>query len=76
MACSVDADIRPDETVVTDSHRSLIKNGKMEIGKESLAYRYLLAIITIERLIDYNGIITDASKKSFKNLQTAGIVKR
>ena len=76
MTSCVNADIRAYEAVVTDCDRRFIQNRKMEIGKESFADRDLLAVITVERLIDDDRIITDVPQKPFKQLQSAGIVKR
>ena len=52
VAGCIDAYVRTDETVISDSDLCLVKHGEMEIGKETLAHADLLAVIAVERLID------------------------
>ena len=65
MTRCVNADIRPDEAVVTDCDRCFIKDGKMEIGKETLSNTNLLAIVTVERLVDDDLFICDVPEQTF-----------
>ena len=52
VAGGVDAHIRSDEAIVADGDGCLVENGEIEVGKETTAQTYLLAIIATERLVD------------------------
>ena len=69
MTCRINADIRSDEAVVADSDHGLIKHREVEIGKEPLTHMYLLPIVAIERLVDKNLVIGNASEQVLQNLQ-------
>ena len=65
MAGCIDTYVRSDETVITDSYFCLVKDRKVEIGKETLADANLFAVIAIEWLIDDDLVISDVSKQTF-----------
>ena len=52
MTCRIDADIRADETIITNSNTGFIENREIEVGKEPFADANLLAIVAAERLVD------------------------
>lgn len=58
VAGGVDRHVGTDEGIIADGHRGFVKDGKMEIGKETLAYANLFAVVAIERLIDEDLVIT------------------
>ena len=59
VAGGVDAHIGPDEAVVTDSDARFIQNCEVEVGKETLAKAYLLAVVASERLVDSAAVVGD-----------------
>ena len=61
----IDTYIRPDEAVITDGDLCFVKNGEVEVGKETLAYADLLAVVAIERLIDDDLLISNVAKQTF-----------
>ena len=65
MAGCIDAYVRADEAVISDGDLCLVENSEVEIGKETLAYADLLAVIAIERLIDDDLVISNVSKQTF-----------
>ena len=71
VACSIYADIRADETVVADSHTSLVENGKVEVCEESFSDSDLLAVIAVKRLIHNDFIISHMSEQVLQNLESA-----
>ena len=76
VACCIDAYIRSNEAVVSDGDLGLVKDREMEIGKETLAYADLFAVIAVERLVDYDLVISNVSKQTFEYLHSAGVVCR
>lgn len=58
VAGGVDRHVGSDESVVADGDGGFVENGAMEIGKETLAYANVLAIVAIERLIDEDLVVT------------------
>ena len=52
MTCRIDADIRTYKTVITNVNKGFVKHRPVEVGKETLAYMDMLAIIAIEGLVD------------------------
>ncbi len=52
MSGGIKATVRGDEYIVAESDRCLIKDHEIEIGIEVFADRYIVAIITIKRLLD------------------------
>ena len=63
VTCGIYADIRADETVVADSHASLVENSQVEVCEESLSDSDLLAIIAVKRLIHNDFIISYISEQ-------------
>lgn len=58
VAGGVDRHVGADESVVADGDRGFVENGAMEIGKETLAYADVLAVVAIEGLIDEDLVVT------------------
>ena len=76
MAGRIYADIGTNKTIITDCHPGLIKNRKMEIGKETLSNTNLLAIVTVKRLIYDNIIIPHSPQQPLQHLQTPTNISR
>ena len=70
VTCSIDADVRTNETVVADGDRSLIEYYEIEVGKETLAHADLLTIVAEERLVNENLVVTNMAQQPFKYRQT------
>lgn len=67
VASRINADIRADETVVPDTHRSLVQYSEIEVGEESFANADLLAVIAVKRLIDDDPVIGNMAQQAFQN---------
>lgn len=67
VAGGVDRHIGTDESVVADGDRGFVENGAMEIGKETLAYADVLAVVAIEGLVDEDLVVT-GSEEGFEHL--------
>ena len=67
VAGGVDRHIGTDESVVADGYGGFVENGAMEIGKETLAYADVLAVVAIEGLVDEDLIVT-GSEEGFEHL--------
>ena len=76
MTCSIYADIRADETVVADSHASLVENSQVEVCKEFFSDSDLLAVIAVKRLIHNDFIISYMSEQVLQDLESAQSLRR
>ena len=65
VTSSIDVDIRADETVVANRHTGFIEDGEVEIGKETFTNTDLLAVVTTERLVDDDVVVTYISQEAF-----------
>ena len=74
MACCINAYVRTDEAVISDSDLCLVENREMEVGKEALAHADLLSVVAVERLVDDDLVISNVAKQTFEYLQSAGII--
>ena len=73
MAGCINAYVRSDETVISDGYLSLVEHREMEIGKEALTHADLLSVVTVERLVDDDLIISDVSKQTLEDIKTTSI---
>ena len=60
MAGGVDADVRPDETVVADVHARLVEDGEVEVGEEVLADVDVFAVVAAEGLVELKALAVAA----------------
>lgn len=63
----IDADVRANETVVADSHRSFIQHREVEVCEETSAHADIASVIAVERLVD-EGVPITLSKEAPEQL--------